>query len=103
MFFVLGSVERKGEWEPSSGSFDIRAEHENIIEVQVDAKTGQIAAVTEETPKDQGGRSQSRKGKRRIKPPSLRQASNYATERKSEKGGCLSWMIGSMLRDGFAY
>jgi len=52
-----GRVE-SAELEKENGnlvwSFDIaKPNAKNITEVQVDAKTGQIAAVAEETPKDQ--------------------------------------------------
>ena len=49
---------KSGELEKEHGklvwSFDISTPHsKNITEVQVDAKTGKIAAVETETPKDQ--------------------------------------------------
>jgi uncharacterized membrane protein YkoI len=62
-----GSVE-SGELEKENRklvwSFDIaKPNTKNIIEVQVDAKTAQIAAVAEETPKDQAEEAKAERAK----------------------------------------
>jgi uncharacterized membrane protein YkoI len=63
-----GSVE-SAELEKERGklvwSFDIaKPNTKNITEVQVDAKTGRIAAVAEETPKDQAEEARAERAKK---------------------------------------
>jgi uncharacterized membrane protein YkoI len=63
-----GSVE-SAELEKEHGklvwSFDIaKPNTKNITEVQVDAKTGRIAAVAEETPKDQAEEARAERAKK---------------------------------------
>jgi uncharacterized membrane protein YkoI len=60
---------KSAELEKENGklvwSFDIaKPNTKNITEIQVDAKTGQIAAVAEETPKDQAEEAKAEPAKR---------------------------------------
>ena len=65
---VLNGRVESAELEKENGklvwSFDIaKPNTKNITEVQVDAKTGQIAAVAEETPKDQAKEAKAERAK----------------------------------------
>ena len=66
---VLNGRVESAELEKENGklvwSFDIaKPNTKNITEIQVDAKTGQIAAVAEETPKDQAEEAKAEPAKR---------------------------------------
>src|SRR3981081_774982 len=59
------SAELEKENEKLVWSFDIaKPNTKNIIEIQVDARTGQVAAVAEETRKDQAEEAKAEKAKK---------------------------------------
>src|SRR6202045_3367424 len=62
---IIKSAELEKEHGKLVWSFDIaKPNTKNITEVQVDAKTGRIAAVAEETPKDQAEEARAERAKK---------------------------------------